>query len=346
MRTEAKDIAQMLALRMDALCAELLPNGKRDGHEWRCGSLSGEPGQSLAVRMRGGKAGVWKDFSSGECGDALDLVAMVLYRGDIKEAIRFAKGWLGISEYDDRALATAKKSAQKAANARAKEDEENARVRREIARKLWMHAGDKIERTPVAMYLACRAIDISKLARMPRALRFASECYSAESKRRHPAMVACIVNAAGEHVATHRTYLAVHANGRVTKAPLEKTKAVIGSYAGGYVPINRGKSGKPISQAPADDVLVITEGIEDALSVALAVPEYRIIAAVSLSNMANIHLPSQLKDIVIAADNDGINPSADRALDAAVQAFMAQGRRVRIARSRVGKDFNDWQMAG
>ena len=49
------------------------------------------------MRLSGAKAGVWKDFASGESGDLIDLWASV--RGlSISEAITEAKQYLGIRE--------------------------------------------------------------------------------------------------------------------------------------------------------------------------------------------------------------------------------------------------------
>ena len=38
------EIARRLADHAEDLCRELLPNGRRDGSEWRCGSINGEAG--------------------------------------------------------------------------------------------------------------------------------------------------------------------------------------------------------------------------------------------------------------------------------------------------------------
>lgn len=93
----ASDIAAMLARSAETWAAILLPNGKRQGHEWRCGGIGGEAGESLGVHLTGQKAGVWCDFASGESGDMLDLWAAV--RGvSMGEAIRQAKAELGIAD--------------------------------------------------------------------------------------------------------------------------------------------------------------------------------------------------------------------------------------------------------
>ena len=88
-----------------------------------------------------------------------------------------------------------------------------------------------------------------------------------------------------------------------------------------------------------EDVL-ITEGIEDGLSLALACPKRRVLVAVSLANMKNVWLPEQITAVTLCADND-THPKTIEAFENAVAAHQAAGRRVKIARSPRGKDFND-----
>jgi hypothetical protein len=91
----AGDISRLLASRIDSLARDLLPAGKREGAEWRVGSIAGESGHSLGVHLTGTKAGVWSDFSAGTAGDALDLVRAVL-GADLPEALRWSRFWLGV----------------------------------------------------------------------------------------------------------------------------------------------------------------------------------------------------------------------------------------------------------
>ena len=51
-----------------------------------------------------------------------------------------------------------------------------------------------------------------------------------------------------------------------------------------------------------------------------------------------VELPDAVREVIIAADND--EPGEKAALDAA-QRFLAEGRRVKIARPSKGSDFND-----
>lgn len=94
---QARDIARALAGDAESVCRYLLPQGKRDGHEWRCGSIGGEPGQSLGVHLTGEKAGIWADFAGDGKGDLLDLWRAA--RGlTLPDAMREACAYLGIAE--------------------------------------------------------------------------------------------------------------------------------------------------------------------------------------------------------------------------------------------------------
>ncbi|MBB2200468.1 toprim domain-containing protein [Gluconacetobacter tumulisoli] len=116
----------------------------------------------------------------------------------------------------------------------------------------------------------------------------------------------------------------------------------LGSYAGGCIRLWRGASGKPLAASPAGEALVLAEGIETALSIAIACPERRVLCAVSLANMARVTLPPAVRTVIIAADNDAGNPAARRALDGACQWFLSQGRAVRLAMPETeGRDWND-----
>lgn len=89
-------IKRMLADRAQSVAEMLLPNGRKEGQEWRAGSVDGEKGQSLGVHLSGQKAGVWQDFSTGEGGDLIDLW-MAAKGLPLPEALDAARNWLGLS---------------------------------------------------------------------------------------------------------------------------------------------------------------------------------------------------------------------------------------------------------
>ena len=92
-----REIVDHLTGNAVALCQHLLPNGRREGAEWRVGSVQGEAGKSLGVHLTGSKSGVWSDFSSGESGDLLDLIQACLGL-DKGGAVQWSKSWLGIDD--------------------------------------------------------------------------------------------------------------------------------------------------------------------------------------------------------------------------------------------------------
>jgi phage/plasmid primase-like uncharacterized protein len=139
----------------------------------------------------------------------------------------------------------------------------------------------------------------------------------------------------------HRTWLERQSDGYVLKAPVAESKKVYGPCKGGTIRLARGASGKPWKDAPPGDVLGLTEGIEDALSYAVAVPEHRVAAAINVGNLIHVKLPVAIGTVIIAADNDQPGSQADQTLQRAVARFLAEGREVRIARCPAGvKDLN------
>ena len=95
----AHEISQRLADNAAAVAQHLFPKGKRVGGEWKVGSVSGEEGQSLSVRITGAKKGVWKDFGpgGGDGGDLLDAWAAARNLS-VAEAIAEAKAYLGVRD--------------------------------------------------------------------------------------------------------------------------------------------------------------------------------------------------------------------------------------------------------
>ena len=93
----AAELAQRMAEDAPRIAEYLLPGGKKASGEWKAGSVNGESGQSLSVRITGSKRGVWKDFASGEGGDLLSLWAQCRSLS-ISQAMAEAKSFLGIRE--------------------------------------------------------------------------------------------------------------------------------------------------------------------------------------------------------------------------------------------------------
>ncbi|GAB2913842.1 virulence-associated E family protein [Paralcaligenes ginsengisoli] len=86
-KLDFKAIADAALSRSETLVPDWLPNGVRDGHEWRCGSIKGEAGRSLGVNL---VTGQWADFSSDgdRGGDLVSLYAAIFTGGEQGKAAR------------------------------------------------------------------------------------------------------------------------------------------------------------------------------------------------------------------------------------------------------------------
>lgn len=93
------ELSDLLAERVEEVASALLPSGRREGHRWEVGNIHGDKGQSLKVDLSGPRKGRWKDFSTGEGGDMLDLVRAV--KGcETKEAADWARSFLGLPAWE------------------------------------------------------------------------------------------------------------------------------------------------------------------------------------------------------------------------------------------------------
>lgn len=336
------EIAQLLTADIDTLVLHLLPAGKQHGPEWvEASTRHGGLGDSLSVRMSGGRAGIWGHFGANAGGDLLDLIAYVQTGGDKIAAIKWAKQWLGMADGagcrgPERAAAIER--ARKAADGRRRKEARDRETRAAHAQRLWLSA-PKVEPDDVVdRYLSGRHIGLLQLGRRPGCLH-AGQAIRHRDGTTWPAMLACILNGDGAHVATHRTFLTEA--GR--KAPVDPVKMVLGDYAGGYIPLWKGGARQTLRELPDGVPVLISEGIEDGLSAALLQPEARVIAAISIGNIGAVALPPQVRDVVLVAQNDAPGSKAAEAFDKAVQAHIDRGRTVRVARPPAGiKDFNEW----
>lgn len=385
---EIAELVRGLAQRIESLAREIMPAGRKEGGaEWRDADAPAGKGSSLYVHLTGSKAGVWSHFSAGVSGDALDLVAYVKFGGDKKQAYHWAAAWLGLWQArpngrvaSETAGSGRSHSASPVSSAPGPSDANE--IAREAKRRRWAHAlflggQEKIAGTAADWYLKARAIDIARLGRQPGALRFDPACRYPESLSpcagAHPALLAQITGPEGEFFAIHRTYLEIYALGRAGKlSTVPKAKLAHGRFAGGLVRLWRGtvwneETGE-IKDAPRLGVLGerraglaargwrgnalreihLTEGIENALTLAVECQDYRVAAAVSIANLGRVRLPEAIERVVIWADNDpekdktGARHSAQKGLERAIYWHVGHGKQVEIRRAPQGKDINDY----
>jgi hypothetical protein len=197
------------------------------------------------------------------------------------------------------------------------------------ALKIWHTAKDGAD-TIVRRYLATREI---KLDHWPPSLRFHSRCQRPRDTPGNflsplPAMVALVEHIECGPVAVHCTYLRPDGS---DKADIERPKAMFGSVASGAVRFGMPRAG---------EWLAVAEGIETALSIAVARP-MSVWAALSASGIKNLALPPEATHVLIYADHDANGTGESVAHDAATRCLL-EGRCVRTAMPpEPGADFND-----
>src|SRR4051794_21034757 len=124
---------------------------------------------------------------------------------------------------------------------------------------------------------------------------------------RHPAMFAAVTNAAGKHVATHRTFLAPDGRG---KGDIDPQRKVTGKYG----------SGPTIRLMPTAPLMGIAEGIETALAAArlLRIPVWSVLCA---HGIETFEPPPECQHLIVFADHDlhGASQRAAQALRSRIQ---------------------------
>jgi len=324
-----------------SLASHLLPNGRENCGFWEVGSIAGEKGQSLKVNLTGNNRGLWTDFSAakgspGYSGNLIQLTAHVMFGGDVGDAIRYLKSWLGIDDMDPERLAKVKARAVQQARDHAKEAAKEREKKRARAHQLFL-SGVPIPGTPAEAYLCERGIDLRGAGMAaPGSLRFHPEVWCAEVHRKLPAMLAAIVGLDGRHLGTHRTYL--RADGR-DKAQLGEAKKALGNFKSGFIPLWKGAQRCSMKDLKPGTRIYASEGIEDGLSVALVRRPERIIAAVSLSNIGNLDLADRCPLYILGQRDEKLQ--AIEALEAAVARHQEAGREVFLVTPPEGfKDYN------
>ncbi|MEX3933308.1 toprim domain-containing protein [Paraburkholderia phymatum] len=93
----AGELSKLMAENAAAIAEHLFPQGKKQGGEWCVGSVGGEAGKSMKIRLTGAKRGVWADFSTGASGDMLELWCQCRALS-VADAMREAKQFLGVRD--------------------------------------------------------------------------------------------------------------------------------------------------------------------------------------------------------------------------------------------------------
>lgn len=355
-----------IADRFNALAAtlakELLPNGYRSGNNWMASGIddSGKSA-SLAVKLSGSGIGHWQDYGNARAGedhgDMIDLLALRRYGGDRKAALQEAKARLGIHDDFNRdaprpspeELKRRAEEARRREEARAAEEMAERQSKMKGARALYLHAKSRpIAETPAEHYLRNRGLSDAPIGEWPGSLRFHPEAWNNEHKVGMYAMLGQVLRWDGQkqiHTATHRTYLQRCPNRGWVKIDGKNARMALGPWSGGYIPINKGSSGKSMTEMHPDEPVYMAEGIEKCIAIRMKMPGARILSGLNLKNMGAVILPPQARRLVMVIDND--KDAAEQAsLERAIARQQARGLTVQLVRPPAPyKDIDEWMIA-
>lgn len=152
--------------------------------------------------------------------------------------------------------------------------------------RLW-NLGVAVEQgDPVALYLANRGLE---LPRFPMSLRYVEYCQH-KDKTKHPAMIAAVHSYDGQIVQVHRTFITRDGQ----KADVNPVRLLMP----GELP-----KGCAVRFGEPKDVIGVAEGIETALSAAIA-NKFPVWAALTAGRMMTWEPPVGVSEVVIFGDHD------------------------------------------
>ncbi|MGE0108170.1 MAG: toprim domain-containing protein [Bdellovibrionales bacterium] len=287
------------------------PSGKQSGKDWRVANIKGDAPYkqgSCAIKLQGSHAGDWYEFDSNQGGGPIGTLghATGLSGRFLIEYAAELSGW----KVGDKKYPTPRPEQQ---------SQNSQNEIRYILSGCQLAAG-----THVQTYLEARGLKLPDT----QDLLFHPDLAHWETNMGYPAMVALARDAQDQAVGIHRIWLALDGK---SKADVPKAKMMLGPVAGGAVHLGQ----------KANELVGVSEGIETGLAVVQSVPHLPVWASLSTSGMEKLRLPSNIRRVILLADNDKSGAGL-RSAEATAKRLVSEGRRVWIAMPpQAGEDFND-----
>jgi hypothetical protein len=303
---DTPQIRQYLIDTLETWVPRLLPGVRLVNGQFRAGSVAGEKGSSLVLRLTGEDRGMWLDHATGENGDVFELIKKVLntdFPGALQTARDIANVPMRRVSHDDLL----------------KKEERRKMFIREAMGQIMRESEPAHEVRPVIAYLNRRHL----FPWVNADLRAHGNLLHHPTQRRFPCLVALVRDVEGRIVGLHRTYIDPTT---CKKANVEPNKMMLGDCRGGAV---------RLGQITEDGVLGISEGIETGLAAmqTFGVPVW---AALSTTGMRALQLPDTVKRAVIFSDMDSDGQAAAKDL---AHRLYNENRRCSIALPKHGDDF-------
>ena len=275
---------------------------------------------SLVVKLSGKQQGFWHNFEKGSGGKNLLSLYAEYFNLDFKTAIKKLAHNLML-DLENKLFTKAPLT---------KHTSKNNKANLDLKKLAYIHkiyqSGIGITGTLAEKYLR----EFRKVTgNIPEDFRFCAKLKHPELQRLVPALIAPVKNAQTQMQAIVRIFLHKDGN-KLTATYLDHNnfeqaatvKANLGSTTNAAVIIN---------DSNKSNTIYITEGIETALSIAEVKPYDGVLAALSVTNLKNVPLASNIQKVILCADYDGVNALSNKALLAASDFYKARGLSVAIA---------------
>ncbi len=331
-RSQFRDtVREALLDRAEDLFADLIGKPVRaGGHDWRSRARNG-----FSMEMTGSRRGLWKNHTTGDQGDLLDLVALELldlskpYGQDFAKVLNAAAAWAGVTRNApvDR---TAQLARQVARDRDAKAQEQQQAQQRATLTKRIASKAQPITGSPAAAYLAGRGIvDLPRtgIAYLPAAPDLAGPGMASP---KHPALTVWAYAIDGTLKGGQR--ILIDTAGRKASLPEDTNRKPAFAAIGG----NPARFPARIDGGP----LCVCEGPESALSVWQATG-FETWAVFGVSGWESAPLPHGRK-IILCPDRDapvGTYPAGSKEAYSKESAARTFGKAVK---SHLGKGVQVW----
>ena len=316
-----REISAMLADRIDSVCralgltgaivqGALLPrNPTRNDRN---------PG-SFVIQLSGQRQGRWDEYATGDWGDALDLVAYIQFgrvdRASKREALTWAKRFLGVGDashmdpvHSAKLRAAREEMERNTERAQALALTNMAKDRRR-AQAMFLEAKPLAPGLPGWTYLTeGRGIDLTRLERLPWAVRSHHAMRHVETDRTVPCLISALLFPDGSFGGVHRIFLEPDGRSKLKADPHVAVKKIWPrGWHGAFIPISRGAtklSPREAVKKGLGDECAYAEGVEDAFTVALLTPEWRVSAVGASANFAHVDPADSAKAVIAIRDRD------------------------------------------
>lgn len=307
-----------------------------------CNPMRKDSDPSFTIWFKNGTLS-FRDEAGYAKGDVLGFVAYMHGWFDgpkrgLRPTCRFLTDKLGLATVSAEELARDREAGRVRERQIIKQGEEEQARNEGRAMELWLKAAPLAGSLSEIYLRQARGIDLDALPRGPRGglrlpsvLRHLDNNMHSESGLTLPCMIAGCVDYALEEPrirAVHRTWLKSDGS---DKADVKPPRKVWPGFAGLVIPIWKGDGNLSVREAASCgfvQTLVLTEGVEDGLTAAIAMPEHRVWAVISLGNLGNVPVPACCDGIIVHRQNDWLKPQAVEAFERGKAALEASGRSV------------------